>query len=776
MPATKPVGTARRRVLPGRAGFVSLAGIIVAGLMQVFRIASLAALVYAVGGPELRADGLALALIGTAIASVWIALRSSVPGVHASAQSVSVAVTVVAVSGAASAVRPGALDGTVLAVVAVSGVVTGLVLVVLGLTGAARLVRYLPHPVVGGVLAASGWVLVDSAIAMMSRGVAGGPFTPEAVLHWLPGIAIGVWLFVFAQAVRHPLVVPLTLLAAIARFFGVARLNGYSLTRLFDDGWLFGPLPEGALWRLPPVARWLEADLGVVIAQAPAYATVALVTALTALLFTSGLELDRDVDADAGRELRETGIANLLGATFAGLTATVSPTGSRLASAMRTRRRVDAAVTPLLTIVVLALGARVIGIVPLPVLGGLLVYLGAAYLSEWLVTGWRRLSLLDMAVVIVIVVTVAVFGLLEGVAVGLVVTVAMFVVAAARTDVVAAARSGRDLRSRVTRSAAARDRLWDEGERTAVFHLGGTVFFGTADRLVARAKERLAIEPLPRYVVLDVQDAATFDATGAFAVMRIARAAGRVGAEVVVAGGGPRLQRTLRKAGADATFAPDLDRALERCEDGLLTRPTCFRTVRPSTTSSQGSQGERRPGDRCGRGSTRCGWTPARRWCVRASRRTASGSWPRAVSAPFWSGTTARAYASRASFRVRCWASWASSIPRPAPPICWRTSRRACIAWTGRRGAHWRRSDPTPRSPSGTCCCASRPAACGTCPPRWPRLAAERGTRSAARRGGPPLSRRSGPRPACRSDRARPGGPGSRRPRGGPPRPPPSAR
>lgn len=570
MPAVKPVGMVRRRVLPGRAGFVSLAGILVAGLMQVFRVASLAALVYAVGGPELRADGLALALIGTAVASIWIALRSSVPGAHASAQSVSVAVTVVAVSGAASAVRPDALNGTVLAVVAASGVVTGLVLLVLGLTGAARLVRYLPHPVIGGVLAASGWVLVDSAVAMMSRGVAGGPFTAEAVLHWLPGIAIGVWLFVFAQAVRHPLVVPLTLVASIALFFGVARLNGYSLARLFEEGWLFGPLPNGALWRLPPVAQWLEADLGVVIAQAPAYATVALVTALTALLFTSGMELDRDVDADAGRELRETGIANLLGATFAGLTATVSPTGSRLAAAMRTRRRVDAAVTPLLTIVVLALGARVIGIVPLPVLGGLLVYLGAAYLSEWLVTGWRRLSLLDMGVVIVIVVTVAVFGLLEGVAVGLVVTVAMFVVAAARTDVVAAARSGRDLRSRVTRSAAARDRLWDEGERTAVFHLEGTVFFGTADRLVARAKERLSNEPVPRYVVLDVKDAATFDATGAFAVMRIARAAARVGAEVVVAGGGPPLQRTLRKAGADATFAPDLDRALERCEDGLL--------------------------------------------------------------------------------------------------------------------------------------------------------------------------------------------------------------
>ena len=565
--AGTPDVTARR---PRAALAMSIAGVAVAGAMQAVRVASMAALVFAVGGPELRADGLALALIGTGVASLWIALRSSLAGAQASAQSISIAVLVVAVSAVAAAVPADAVHPTVLSLVALSGAVTGLTLLMLGVTGAARLVRYLPHPVVAGVLAASGWILVDSAVTMMARSVDGGPLSAEAVLHWAPGVAIGVWLFALTRAVRHPLVVPGVLVASVAVFYAVAAVNGYSAAELMADGWLFGPLPEGPMWRLPPVEAWLAADPAVLAAQLPTLATVAFVTALSALLFTSGMELERDIEADHGRELRETGLGNLLGAAFGGLATTVTPTGTRLAASMRARRRLDAAVTPLVTVAVLAGGAGVMARLPLAVLGGLLVYLGAMYLDEWLLSGWRKLSPLDMVVVVAIVASVATLGLLPGVAVGLVVTVAMFVVATARTDVVAAARDGRELRSRVTRSSAARELLWEEGRRTAVFRLSGTVFFGTADRLAARAKERLAAEPVPRAVVLDVREASTFDATGAMAVMRIARAAERVGAEVVVAGAGPSLRRALALTGAVVAFEPDLDRALERCEDALL--------------------------------------------------------------------------------------------------------------------------------------------------------------------------------------------------------------
>jgi SulP family sulfate permease len=538
--------------------------------MKLVRVVSLAALVFAGAAPGLLADGLALAIIGTSVATLWISLRTSLPGVQAGVQGVPVALLAVAVGQASAAAGPDASHATALVVVALSGLVTGLVLLGLGLTGAARLMRYLPHPVIAGVLAASGWLLVENAVRMMAAPMDGSLFGLEALLHWLPGVAVGLWMFAFSRLVPHPMVVPGTLLAGSLAFYGVAWLNGLGPTRLAADGWLFGPFPSGSLWRLPPVDAWWAFDRAAVAGQLPALATVALVTSLLVVTYASALELERDRDCDAGRELREAGVANLLGAAFAGFPTTATPSGTRLAAAMRVRRRTDAALAPLVAIPVLAFGAGLLEALPLMVLGAVLVYLGVDYLNEWLLSGWRRLAFLDLVVVAIIVGTVAIFGLLPGVGVGLALAVVMFVVATARTDVIGEARTGRELRSRVTRSAAARELLHEQGPRTVVYHLEGIVFFGTADRLARRVKGRLKEQPVPRYVVLDVGAANTFDATGGMAVLRIARSAARVGAETIVVGAGPIVRRVMKRAGARVGFQPDLDRALEACEDGLL--------------------------------------------------------------------------------------------------------------------------------------------------------------------------------------------------------------
>jgi SulP family sulfate permease len=566
---------------------VAAAGVLVAGAMKLVRVVSLAALVYVGAAPAALADGLALAVIGTSVAALWISLRTSLPGVQAGVQGVPVAILAVAVGQATSAAPAEAAHATALAVVVLSGLLTGLVALGLGLTGASRLMRYLPHPVIAGVLAASGWLLVESAIRMMAGPVDGPILGARAALHWAPGVALGLWMFAFSRVVRHPLAVPGTLVGGGVLFYAVARLNGFAPARLAADGWLFGPFPSGSLWRLPPVEVWWTADRAAVLGQLPALATVALVTALLIVTYANALELERDRDGDSGRELREAGIANLLGAAFAGFPATATPSGTRLAAAMRVRRRVDAALAPLVAIPVLAFGAGLLEALPLPILGAVLVYLGTDYLNEWLLSGWRRLSALDLLVVGIIVATVALFGLLPGVGVGLAVTVVMFVVATARTDVIGEARTGRELRSRVTRSAAARELLHEQGPCTVVYRLEGTVFFGTADRLVRTVKRRLEEAPVPCYVVLDVAAASTFDATGGMAVLRIARAAARVGARTLVVGAGPIVRRVMTRSGARVAFEPDLDRALEVCEEGLL-RQHGLERARPSFDDAVG--------------------------------------------------------------------------------------------------------------------------------------------------------------------------------------------
>ena len=561
----------RRDRRPGARLMLAALGVLVAGAMKIVRIASLVALIYVAAGPATLGDGLGLALIGSSVATLWLALRTSMSGAQAGVQSMVAAVLAVGVSDAVALAAPGTEGATALIVVVLAGLAIGTTTLLLGLTGAARLVRYLPHPVVAGVLAASGWLLVASAVGMMVGAVDGGTFGGVAVAHWAPGLAVGIAMFAAVRLLGHPVVVPVALLLATAGFYGVAAWRGLGLDELAARGWLFGPFDvDGALWRLPPVEAAWQADWGAVAAQLPTLATVALVAALLVVLYTNAMELEHDVDMLPGRELREVGIANLLGSVFAGLATTLTPTGTRLARAMGVRRRSDAAATTLVVLAVLAFGTPLVEALPRPVLGAVLVYLGVDYLSEYLFEGVRRYGRLDLIVVAIIVATVAILGLVPGVAVGLALTVAMFVVASASADVIGAARTGRTLRSRVTRSAAAREALYRHGERTVVYHLEGIVFFGTADKLTVAVKARLAEDPTPRSVLLDVAAARTFDATGGLAVLRIARAALRVGAEVVVVGAGPVVRAVMTRSGAPVVFADDLDAALERSEERIL--------------------------------------------------------------------------------------------------------------------------------------------------------------------------------------------------------------
>ncbi|MEX2502283.1 MAG: cyclic nucleotide-binding domain-containing protein [Trueperaceae bacterium] len=559
--------------VPRRAGrelIVPAVAVIVSGLMLAVRVAALAALIYAGMPDELRADGLSLALIGCAIAALWIALRSSMPGLHAAPSGVPAAVIAVGMATVLATQPPGTLSASALAIVTVTGASTGLVLLLMGMTGMGRLIRYLPHPVVGGVLAASGWVLIDFAMQMMARPIDAPTWDADAIVRWLPGVALGLWMVAFRRAMRHPAVVPAVLAVATAGFFAVARFNGWTHERLLNTGWLLGPFPDATLWRLPPVDRWLQADPQVLLGLLPMIATAAVSTGLLVALYSTAAELERDSEADPSVDLRETGIANLLGSTFAALPTVVSIATSSLSESMRARRRVDAALAALVTFGVVAIGPAALASVPLPILGGLLVMMGADFLVDWLVVGHRRLSGVDLSIVFAIVATVVFFGLLPGIGVGLALAVVLFVVLMSRTDVVKEPLGGQAIRSRVTRSAAARDLLQRERHRIALLRLDGVVFFGTADRLVERVKARLKGDPPPRFVVLDVAGASAFDATGGIAVVRIARAATRTGAEVVVVGAGPQVRIELRRAGAVVAIAEDLDRALERCETAIL--------------------------------------------------------------------------------------------------------------------------------------------------------------------------------------------------------------
>src|SRR4030095_11988944 len=96
-------------------------------------------------------------------------------------------------------------------------------------------------------------------------------------------------------------------------------------------------------------------------------------------------------------------------------------------------------------------GASLLAFVPTPVVGGLLFYVGTAFLVEWLYDAWFRLPHIDYALVVVILAVVGAVGFLQGVAVGIAIAIVLFVVNYSRVDVVKHVLSGTTYQSRLER-------------------------------------------------------------------------------------------------------------------------------------------------------------------------------------------------------------------------------------------------------------------------------------------------------------------------------------
>ena len=553
------------------------------GVARVAATTSIAVLVFAGPLAERLPAAIGLTLVSEVVALTVVSslgsLRGAVAGVHPT-PAPSAAVIAAAVAGAVAAGGEQQFLTVVLAI-SLATILTGVVFLVVGGLRLSNFVRFTPYPVVAGFLAGTGWLLMRGSLDVMTSdpdvlGDLGTATSWAATSHWLPGVAFGIALVAVSRRLRSQLVLPLGVLVGLLAFYVAAVAAGATIEDLERHGWLLGPFPEGSL-----VGTWTVDALGVadwdaVLAQAPAAAALAAIALLTILLNISGIEVLIRRDADMDRELRAAGVANVISGAAGGMVGfhTIAQTSlsHRLGAPSRLVPWV-AAVVPLAT---LTAGTVVIARLPRPVLGGLLLFVGATFLIEWLVDSRSKVPAWEYVVIAAIVLTMAVVGPLEGVAVGLVLALASFVVAYSRIDVVRHAIDGRSYHSAFERPEPERDVLQRRGHEREYWQLQGFVFFGTADALVQRATARAgdASRPL-RFLVIDFARVTGVDSSAALSIAAMQRLAADRGFVLALASLRPTTHERLAAAGVDESdphtrvFA-DLERAVQWCEDRTL--------------------------------------------------------------------------------------------------------------------------------------------------------------------------------------------------------------
>ncbi|MGW3946721.1 SulP family inorganic anion transporter [Micrococcus endophyticus] len=350
----------------------------------------------------------------------------------------------------------------------------GLIQVVLGLLGVARLMRFIPRSVMVGFVNALAILVFTSQLPELI----GVPW----LVYPLTALALGIVLLL----PRLTTAVPSTLVAIVV-VTALVMAAGWSVPRVGDRGELPDALPVLFLPDVPLTWETLRLIL-------PFSVGMAVVGLLESLLTAKLVDDVTDTRSDKTRESWGQGVANIVSGLFGGMggCAVVGQTMMNVkANGARTRLSTFLAGVFLLVLVV-ALG-DLVGQIPMAALVGVMVFVaGAAF--DWhsvRPATLRAMPRSETAVMLLTVLaTVVTHNLAIGVGVGVLTAMVLFA-------------------QRVSRLARVERTVTGDDGATAVYRVHGELFFASSNDLYSQFE--YALDP-PR-VVIDLSAAHVWDAS-----------------------------------------------------------------------------------------------------------------------------------------------------------------------------------------------------------------------------------------------------------------------
>ncbi len=575
------------------------------GVLSVLFAISYGTVIFAGPLAEYSGLGINLALFSCAIVGLVIGFLGSYRGTVAGVSDSAVILGLVAAELHARGESANALP-TFLVTIAIATFLTGVFLWLLGKFRYALFIRYIPYPVMGGFLGGIGWLMLKGALASMttiqpSLDTLVDFAQPEIAAKWVPGLILGLLIFVFGRK-QFTLATVTAMAVGLALFWGAAATLGISAQELRETGWLLGPFQAGLeAMPLQHFGALGHADWPAILSQLPAIGTIAVATLIGLLLTVASLELTTRQDIDLNHELKAAGLGNILCGLAGGMMGHHYLSSTSLAHQMGGRHRLVGAVNAGVCLAAVGFGAAIFSFAPKFLAGALFVALGMFFIHTWLIQAFRRMTRGDYAVVLIVFATVVFVGFVEGVAVGVLAAGVLFVVNYGRLNFIQAEASGVEWSSNVARAKPLREILSREGDSIYILALRGFLFFGTANRLLSRIRQRLD-EPgrsQVRFVIIDFKWARSFDSSVAMVFKRLTQYAEDRHCELCLTDLKPEFLATLEREGmrlerrvADQMLPDgrerrtreridtaegqrfrvfdDLDHGLEWCEENIL--------------------------------------------------------------------------------------------------------------------------------------------------------------------------------------------------------------
>lgn len=451
-----------------------------------------------------------------------------------------------------------------------------------------RAIKFVPYPVIAGfmngiailmIVSQIGPMLgIEASVALRELIAHAGVIRPASLLVTVVVIAV---IFLAPRMTKVPVML-CGLLAGVLLHYLIAAMAPDAVGALVSElpATSFAPRELVSMMHIAVREDFLD-WLAFLLPSALLLAAVAALDGLLAAVVIDPVTRSRH---NSDRLLKGQGAAAALAAAFGAIppaASTHTRAAGYLSGGRTSRCSLFHALFMLLSLFALS---PLIARVPVAALAGVIIYTALTLVDRWTRDLVRRLGmegadrreiLLNLAVVLVVTLSMLVLNLMAAFAVGIAAAVFLLLIKLSGSPV-RRMLDGTVRASLKIRSGEERAMLRPLGRLIRIFELEGTIFFGTADHL------QMEVENLPdevRYVVLDFRRVTEVDASGARALETICLTAARRNIRVLMShlqvdAGQGRYLRAMGVAAVVATeyWFADLDRALEWTEDQLLER------------------------------------------------------------------------------------------------------------------------------------------------------------------------------------------------------------
>jgi len=560
----------------------ALAGFI-ASIILMANIVSFSALMF----PGELSAGIPIAiramLIGGCLGGICIALITSLPPLATGIDSPTGAVLVLISTTVGFAILSAGGSAqmavqTVMMIFSAATLVCGALLYGLGALRWATYFRFVPYFVVGGFLAVTGWFLVAGGIRMtigrpLLLSSIGSGWTAVDIAKLASAFATLTVLLALRRWIKSPFAMPAALLAMWVA--GAIALRSFGISGS-EQGWYFRSLGSLTSWS-PFAASMTQIDWWSLAAHIPDMLAVTIVALISLVAKVSSIEIARQTSGDLDREFCAHGIASVVAMPFGGILSSMQIGTSRALEQAGGVSRASGIVAALILGVVGIASFDLLGLIPVPILGGLVFYLGYSFFMDGLGRPYAQRAWLDLVLAIGIMLICARYGYIVGVVVGIICACLLFAISYARSGVVRRHASRAQFASHVDRSPEAREHLLKTGDAIQLYWLSGYIFFGSSEGVFERIRHDIAALPSGRvsYVILDFRMVTGSDSSAIVSLTKLRNFCNKQNITLVYCSLSPSIQTAAEISGLFGGKSPhkvfaDLNLALAWCEDRML--------------------------------------------------------------------------------------------------------------------------------------------------------------------------------------------------------------